>query len=290
MRTTSDRFRVRRQRSAFTLIELLVVIGILVMLMAILLAAVSGRRPPAIRQRTTAMLAGLSTSISAYIQDWSDCPGPIAESDIAAAPGQFTGSQNMYLGLAERWGTTSAGLAQPYQGLGVNGHNVYAETGPASQPVDSNGKPYGPYFAAKTSETAMPAALGMTKLEAFPIVLDRYSDPLPILYYRGTPGVGSATGSHQTMVTMAAPSGANVASFYLNSNVAITSNPALKSPSGAVYPQNLRLADLDKMLGTLHGSVELPKGRFVLISAGYDRTYAPAADGTTDNIIVAGGN
>ncbi len=290
------------RRGGFTLIELLVVIAIIVLLMAILLAAVYGAKKAAKNQEATALLAGLSTDITQYIQDWGDCPGPFAESDVAAASGQWSGNQNLYLGLSKRWalttGNPSPALVQPYVTFGVNGKGVRAETGAMSQPYDQTGKPYGPYFNAKSNQTAMPADMGMTSLDKFPMIVDTYSDPLPILYYRKTAGVDNATGSSQASVTLAAPSGSSVAPYYLNSNAAITTNLSLRSPSGVLYPQSLQLSDLDKMLSvpvgaaqsSSVGQVELPKGRFVLISAGYDRTYAPAADGTTDNIIVAGGN
>jgi len=277
------------QGRGFTLIELLVVVVIILVLMALVLAAISRRGPRATESQ--AQLTGLSISIQTYFQDWNDFPGPYSEADIANNPGAFTGSQNLYL-MTKRWAPSSASpapaLVAPTTAIAVAGKTINVETVATSQPLDlATGKPYGPYYDAKPNETAMPAALGVAGVAGFPMIVDRYPDALPILYYRATKGVDNVTGD-QTKVTLDAPSAKSVAPFYRSVNAAITSNAKLKAASGVACPQNLSLADLDAMLGQSFNGMETKKGGFVLISAGSSRHFGPV-NGKNDNIIVAGG-
>jgi prepilin-type N-terminal cleavage/methylation domain-containing protein len=56
----------RRRRRAFTLVELLVVIGILVVLVALLLPAVTGARENARRVRCAANLHNMAVALRVY--------------------------------------------------------------------------------------------------------------------------------------------------------------------------------------------------------------------------------
>jgi len=285
--------RRRAPRRGFTLIELLVVIGIIVLLMAILLAAISGARKQARYVESQALLTGLGLNIAAYYQDWNDYPGPYSDVDIANNAGTFTGNQNLYL-MTKRWAPNSASpnppLVSPTTLISVAGKAINVELGSTSQPLDpATNKAYGPYYNAKPNETALPSALGIPGVaQQFPMIVDRYSDPLPILYYRATKGVDNVTGD-QTKVTLAVPSGTTtIAPFYQNVNLAITSNANLKAASGVRCPQSLLLSDLDGMLSQTYNNVETKKGAWVLISAGWSRHFGPV-NGKNDNIVVAGG-
>jgi prepilin-type N-terminal cleavage/methylation domain-containing protein len=315
----------------FTLIELLVVVGIIVILIALLIPALSAAKRRAKITETTATLTGLKSNIEQYYQNFQAYPGPapVAQttSTNADAP---TGTQSLLLALCySPYGTSKAGTTPSECKVSISGTAVYIDAANPTGPTDfANGNKQYPAFFTPTSKDITAGTLsgttytwnpggisgsGVASAAKMPTIIDRFADPLPILYYRRTPGVdgtgdvpvGGSTVTNQPAGSTAAaaaivlPIVANppvtVASFYLNENLAYIGTSGtpvnLVSPSGSTFPQSGKL-DANTLATDVATISPAPppgnataRGEYVLISAGFDRTY-----GTSDDIIVVGGN
>jgi hypothetical protein len=137
----------------------------------------------------------------------------------------------------------------------------------------------------------------------FPVVVDPFSDGLPILYYRRTVGVENPAAVGMAGSVTPAPG------YYFDENREYTGSPnsAIKLPStsGASFYQNTAntaipgpqykfdAGDLNKCVsvdGTATGKV---RGGFVLISAGIDRYYGTVTTNGVakyDDIVQVGGD
>lgn len=113
-----------------------------------------------------------------------------------------------------------------------------------------------------------------------PVYVDRFSDPLPVLYFRQTPGQNTTVMAEAPGTTAAYYRAANIA--YLGDANGAAVN--ITSPSGIVLPQQAtpeRMAQIQKSLSDVTSG--RARSSFVLISAGPDRIY-----GTEDDIETAG--
>jgi type II secretory pathway pseudopilin PulG len=299
-----------------------------VVLVALLIPALSAAKRRAKITESTAMLSGLSSNIEQYYQVFQAYPGPApvtqTTSVIADAP---TGTQNLLLGLSFTSYAAPKSLPSECK-VAINGTAVYIDAANPMGPTDvaNGGKQYGAFFtptakdltagtqsgAVYTWSSGGIAGASVSTAAKMPTIIDRFADPLPILYYRKVPGVdgtATATGSKVT----AQPAGNNsatarivydhgvanppttVASYYIDENVAYvgtSGTPAnLVSPSGATFTQSgtLDANTLATDVATIVQGAPAPnataRGGYVLISAGFDRVY-----GTSDDIVVVGGN
>ena len=132
--------------------------------------------------------------------------------------------------------------------------------------------------------------LGSTPAIAFPTVLDRFPDALPLLYFRRTQGVDTPAVVPDGGTTAAPVVGA----YYMNSNYEYTASTTmlspltnLKWPQGATSPIGATTAGAAAAMQALinPGSTTQAVGGFVLIAAGKSRIYGKAAE----TIVVVGG-
>ena len=220
--------------AGFTLIEMLVVIGIIVVLIGILVPVVASIRKQAHAAATQAQLTNLASVIQAYHGDFKAFPGPLSYrevyADTALAPGgvkpvigapkeetgtdkidaaqldKITMSENLVLGLLGglRRDPTTGGLLYDTSWVG---------SGP--QFLGGTPKRLPPYGVAKDLSTRPnPASLKRTGRYAdenqvtardseIPEFVDRFPDPMPILYMRARPGTRTDADAPATTVSPA---------------------------------------------------------------------------------------
>jgi hypothetical protein len=144
-----------------------------------------------------------------------------------------------------------------------------------------------------------------------PVILDKYGDQLPILYFRKSPGIdGTGTVSNNAVTTQNTPAivgvnppaaGTNFdASYYLNENSAYTADgTTLTSPSSTQFQQGNYTSNgkqftysantMATLISNINGSTATAHGGYALISAGYDRYYGMVG-GVSDDLFVVGGH
>ena len=216
------------QDRGFTTIELLVVIGIIVLLISLLIPVVGKVRDSARATDTAAWVQQLGGAIEAYHADFRAYPGPLADSQIlntapavtfatgvsgfkdasgTAGPDHITMSENLLLGLLgglKLNPATPDGLPVIYDpSLVGNGASSLNRGAPKrfSPYVEFQNTSFQVVGGAKTGEYFDEASMGANSANPtgaedsnIPEFVDRYSDPLPILYYRCKVGA-NATGA-----------------------------------------------------------------------------------------------
>ncbi|MCL2645993.1 MAG: prepilin-type N-terminal cleavage/methylation domain-containing protein [Phycisphaerales bacterium] len=220
-----------------------------------------------------------------------------------------------------------AGVYKTYPAFYSVGANTLSPAGVS----DSNGnwtannwQPSGVYTNyPEGRQGSTDTAKGTTSCWAFPTIVDTFDDPLPILYYRRTPGVegtGTVVSNYPNLVnTMNSPpivsmNTSTLASYYLMDNADYTNASGqgsyilLSTPSGSTFGQsynnwtdgkgNLHVFNelvLADRVSTFVGTTATARGGYVLISAGIDRFYgnvgvkgARSISNATDDIVVVG--
>ncbi|MEO6435340.1 MAG: prepilin-type N-terminal cleavage/methylation domain-containing protein, partial [Tepidisphaeraceae bacterium] len=192
----------RRARAGFTLIELLVVIGIITLLISILIPVLSKVRDRAVVASVQAQINGMEASIQAYAMAHGSLPGPIKNSDlgptstltITAVGGgtvtKVTGAENLVLGLMGGLQPTATGVEFNPAIVG-RGPRGLKSSNPKANPAYLEGVPLTPPPIPKTP-VALPGQFvdeaGDAEDSIVPEIVDRFSEPLPILYLRATKG------------------------------------------------------------------------------------------------------
>ncbi len=222
-------YRSPHQR-AFTTIELLVVIGIIVVLIGLLIPVVGKVRESARATDTAAWVQQLGGAIEAYHSDFRAYPGPLADHQIfnpspapqdrvtfatgvpgfkdatgSAGPGQITMSENLLLGLLGGLKLVGSPPEVVYDpslvGGGANSLNSaapkrfspYVEFQQTSFQTVGGAKTGEFFDEASRGDPANPAGADDSNIPEF---VDRYSDPMPILYFRCKVGA-NATGNNK---------------------------------------------------------------------------------------------
>ena len=203
----SLRVRRRRPRGGFTLLELLVTLGIILVLISILIPTVKKMREKAQEAAVKAQISSLDSAIARYQQDFNAFPGPLPRAALYpettgqngttaildkatnAAMSNISGSENLVLGLMG--GLVPVGTTIQFDkdvvGRGPRGLNT------------ANPKAYQPYIDGMIlSQGNYTDGAGTAIDSAIPEILDRFSNPMPILYLRaqvGARGVVSNEGN-----------------------------------------------------------------------------------------------
>ena len=210
-----------RRRLGFTLVELLTVIGIIILLIGILLPVVAAVRKSAAKADSQQLITNLASAIERYRADFAAYPGPIPNgaynaSGVAPTFGGTTATENMVFGIVGGWepGTMppvssnfpndTADNRPPTIGQGPMSHNPVVTARrrvPAYYDIDLGGNmwrknaagnfdPYNPTFAT-------PAPWGAPDSGA-PEFVDKFPEPLPILYLRANVGTGGVVSMNNT--------------------------------------------------------------------------------------------
>ena len=198
-----------KARRAFTLVELLVVIGIIALLVGILIPVISKVRTSAYVADTRNWLVQIDGAIVRYHNDFHAYPGPITNAQIYIAPPPFvittmpptgfdaTGlasqktsmSENLVLGLLGGLNLTTAGAVQydPSQvGLGpMNLNPANPKRYPAY--LEATNLSWKTVAGVKTGRYSDDA--GAADDSMIPEFVDRFPDPMPLLYLRSKIGV-----------------------------------------------------------------------------------------------------
>jgi prepilin-type N-terminal cleavage/methylation domain-containing protein len=324
----------------FTLIELMVVIGIIVLLAAILMPVVSRVRQQAFNTNTQSQMQRIMQACESYYHDFNAYPGPIPNSQLAnvigakltltttggGSVGPITSSENLVLGLFGLLNPQTSGGAPLYNGNATAQTTVLppAHDVLSLNPLHPASYHYIDYVPEELSTGSTPSGLTVNLLYAagsgsaaptdtlVPEFVDRFSDPMPIIYtraYVGNPGFAAAYNS--AAVTPApqynwlelGPYGSNLLSsqgggtwqLFTEQNQttmyttfttgttwpdtnAVSYNdfwPSGWTP-GSPWPAGNYYYANPNIAGSVRG-----KDGFILIDAGLDRTY-----GTLDDIIL----
>lgn len=318
----------------FTLIELMVVIGIIVLLAAILMPVVSRVRQQSFNTSTQAQMQRIMQACESYYHDFNAYPGPVANAQLANGAGAqlriattagsklppITSSENLVLGLLGLLNPPATATAAPkFNGTASTTALPAAATLPPTHDVLSlnflHPASYH-YIDYVPQELSSGWSNGQTKNLLYaagfggqsptdtvvPEFVDRYPDPMPILYTRanvGNPGIASLDDSTQynwqelgsySSTLLDSRGGGNPQLFSRPRQTAMfaTYSSGTTWADTTAVPFNDFVPPASPTAGSnyfysnpnIAGSVRGKDG-FILIDAGIDRTF-----GTLDDIIL----
>ena len=249
--------RPRAGRAAFTLVELLVVLGMILVLIALLLPAISGARTRALRTRMAADMQAIAAALEAYRQDHGDIPRVSpdgARPNYGAPPAlteNYAGAQILCRALL---GPGSA-AADGADGLGFRKIPLAV----------TQTKVSGPYLEPSKFRTANFDGTTTNIVANTSVLID--SEDKPILYYPGLPKADVTANNGYAVPGTYLPGGR--AMFDTNDNLGNASSMMSASKL------QLLLGDQNKNGKIDPGEAPAYKGAFLVISAGPDRRYGP---------------
>ena len=318
-----------RRCGGFTLTEVLVTIGIIVVIIGILIPVVTGVRDKARAADTASFIMSLRAAIEQYQQEWKSYPGPFSNNDIRGGAGgvavtvvppvgggfdttdfdseDVSGTENLVLGLL-------GGLR--YDGGNFEYQPDQVGNGPFSL-NPNNPKKSAPYIEnANLSWRTNAANLKTGDYDdganpddtIIPEFVDRFPEPMPILYLRankGNAGLVEANNTAQYNVehinVYTVPVGGK--SIGLNKKLDDSDRVGTTAPEHGLqevgdpdqetmdrhnpgsrtflYPYNAGIYIHNPNMALPNGPGEgtpRQKDGFILISAGIDRVYGTADD------------
>ena len=303
-------------RQAFTLIEVLVAIGVILVLVAILIPAVTYIRQSGYATATSAQIHALESAINSYYATFRAYPGPVPDEAVgkpnaaSGITGNITGTENLFLALCG----------------GLNANGAYDPTlvgsGPfRTDPVTGTAKHLKPFYDNWATEISNSRDPGYSKDYRFreapapggaqaddsniPEFMDRFPDSMPLLYLRarvGAPGVadGSSMPTYQYSTYQVngytnAPSRGR--KLGLTGSVGTPPQHGLGVVQNAPedYTKgNIRTYTLNAYLSQDPNNPNLNPAQgvcrvrdtYIIISAGSDRIYGTADDITSSGSIV----
>jgi len=285
------RFHPDRYRWAFTLTELLVVIGLIVLLVSILLAALGHVQAKAKEISTLATMEAFANACSTFQQEHGFYPGVVSESAMVsdaeqgAGLPQISGTENALFHLMGgfiREADFSAGSDpgwDDYDEAGGwerltyagGGNDVKISVARLGDGPTIGGKPYPPYFTPGDRDFGV-AEGQLNYGKVLPDLLDAWGQP--IMYLRRMRSVGPVTEPPSgTGGTAPAPPQFDSAGM----------QPYIQSPGLGSLGRNQKTSSLlatidepDAFLGLVLQHPALPgqaRGSFMLLSAGADGVY-----------------
>ena len=204
----------------FTLVELLVVVGIIAVLVSILIPVVGRIKRSAQAADTQSEIAQLSNAINNYYNDFRSYPGPLNNYQVSNAQGLFvctiatnasgegfvttqspafnthvTMAENLVLGLLGGLRFDSTNVANPIQYdprlVGAGPVSLNPQTPKRHDPyMDTVNLSWRSDMGKKTGQ--FKDDLGAADDSIIPEFVDKFGNPMPILYLRARAGVSSA--------------------------------------------------------------------------------------------------
>jgi prepilin-type N-terminal cleavage/methylation domain-containing protein len=313
-----------RSSRGFTLLEMIVVISIILILVSLLIPVVGKMRAAARAADVKNQVVGISAAIQSYFADYKAYPGPVPNSQLRTSGigavvdtnnqpitpfdgTKITQAENLYMGLLGGLETVGPGAFRfnfALAGAGPRALGTLPKKGRAyidNANITRDGQGWGRFVdenGVAADDTPIPE------------IVDRFTDPMPILYLRartGTPGVvadstsGSATVPQQyDLIEVIGYTSRDIgvgkslrpdqyknATPMQNGLRTVNYGATIRKGLGTdTYPFDLYAALLDPNIGNpLPSSATNPqntprqKDAYILISAGNDRVY-----GTDDDI------
>lgn len=317
----------QHRRRAFTLIELLVVMGIIIVLIGILLPVIASVRRASYATSSQSAIMNLNAACEQYRQDFNAYPGIFANSCFAGGSatasaiftppatvtGLPTGTATSTFTMTENMIVSLLGGVEPAATVGGTATYKYDQVGMGSLShvqVLSARRRYPPYMDAVPggnlqayttgtvwSATAMTVGVDgydSNDLSTIPEPIDKFPDPLPILYLRANTAAAAASIGgldntyHWNSTHLYAYIRLNAkdstryfpgSSEDINNNGNTDGSEDLNGNNavGSASEKDYTIATYFTAPGT---SLPRQKGAFMLIGAGPDRRYGTRDDQT----------
>ncbi len=275
-------------RRGFTLTELLVAIGIIAILIAILLPALSKVIGKAKVTQTQSTMQDFAKACDAFQQEFGFYPGIVPEPILAIDP-KISGTENALLHLMggavdqddPQYSSFGSGWTEISFGSGANTFKIKVNKDEIGKGPRISGKQYSPFFAPKQTEL-QPAkqtySSGGYAISAdLPDLTDAWGQP--IIYLRALRDTGPLVGTADT-----AQYTFNTILPYVDGVIELgdlgksqeTSLLVVASDKNATLAQIIRNPAFGAGNAPLAGT---PRGRYAILSAGPDGIFFARTDG-----------
>ncbi len=314
--TPTSANRPLRITSAFTLTEMLVVIGIIALLIAILLPALSKVQERARKTETESLMQEFAKACELFQQQNGFYPGIVPESILAMDP-KISGTENAILQLCgggipqddplyndTLYSTANGWTEITFNGGAAGTYRIKVNPSKVGYGARIRGVDTPPYFSPKAGSLAAAAGQFLTAADPDPFASDTYRLPdlldswgNPIIYMRRIRDVGTLVGVAATSQFAFSPITPYSGSVELGdsgqSQINSLFNAAIASQRDATLAQIIRSSAFGKNDQPLFGTA---KGSIALLSAGKDGVFFSKQDGPGSvalpkiDIITAGAN